>query len=89
MLSIKHVTNVCLLNGGIKQCRYLEGDEYDDRIYYCKKMTPEKKMIDVDVEELRQEFIDKHKDIRTTGYALGDNCSGYPLLKEMLQGYDV
>lgn len=79
MLSPKQLQNVCLLNQGTKQCRYLEGD-YLANSFVCRKKTPDRVKIDLEIKEDKDNLM---------GYPTGDNCRGYLCFKHILQGYDV
>jgi hypothetical protein len=81
-LSAKHLDEVCLLNFDdvSKTCRYLKNDELDNRKWYCQKLQiVAKKKID--------KFFE-NKNIRSD-VPQGNNCEGYPLLKHVIQGYDI
>jgi hypothetical protein len=81
-LTPRHVTDVCLLGHIDKShtCRYLSQDDLQDGKWYCQKLRPvEKEKID--------EKIEKMKGAKNV--PVGDNCSGYPLLKHVDQGYDL
>lgn len=79
-LSKRHLEDVCLLNSNDKSavCRYLLNDELDSSKWHCQKLKiAAKRMIDRDV---------------VGGLGLipsGDNCPGYPILKNIMQGYDL
>lgn len=83
MLSEKQLEHVCLLYGGHKQCRYLDGDTNDYTKWFCKKKTPIKDEIDEEVE-----FYRKAGSLDSS-LPVGDNCDGFMNFKELLQGYDV
>ncbi len=90
-LSKKQLADVCCLNGLHLQCMYLE-EEIDDKfnsIYVCKKKSPEKTIIDKEVNEFIKMANQIGADVKTQGMPLGDNCSGYIVLKNKIQGYDV
>jgi hypothetical protein len=80
MLSLRQITNVCLLGGGQQQCRYLarEGDKY-----YCLKKNSRKQDIDEEIVESLKEG-DPRQDM-----PMGDNCPGYIILKNTVQGFDI
>lgn len=79
-LSNNHLNDVCLLNSEdkTKMCRYLMNDELDSNRWHCQKLKPiAKKRIDYEVD-------------RNLGIVpSGDNCQGYPILKNITQGYDL
>jgi hypothetical protein len=90
-LTKKQLENVCYISGGHLQCRYLDEDFNDkgEIVNVCKKHSPEKKIIDEEVND----FINYQKKIGKTvmdeRFPVGDNCKGYIVLKSKLQGYDV
>lgn len=79
MLSKNHLLHVCQIGSGRDQCRYLESS--DDKPF-CLKLRPIASKIDAKINE-------KLKDRPNTQLAIGDNCQGYPVLLNILQGYDV
>jgi len=89
VLSRKQVEDVCLVYGGSKQCRYVDEDPDDYSKMYCKKLTPEKKLIDEEIDEYIKDCKNKGVDAYSQGVPLGNNCDGFILLKELEQGYDV
>lgn len=90
VLSQKQLKDVCMLWGGdSRTCRYLRDDDANYGTYYCYKLRPaEKKKIDLKVREFIRDCKNQKKDPHTAGVPLGDNCSGYPVLKVIQQGYD-
>lgn len=83
-LSLKQLNDVCLLNSDDKSklCRYLINDELDQNKWHCQKLRPNiKSKIDHDI------LIAKHR--KEMMVSIGDNCSGYPLLRNITQGYDL
>ena len=89
-LTKKQLSDVCLLNGGYKQCRYL--DEVEDSgkmVYVCKKLTPDADVIDEEVEEFVIDAQKTGQDPKAQNLPLQINCSGYLCLKAKKQGYDV
>lgn len=88
MLSKKQIEDVCLAGGESKQCRYLCEDEYNST-FYCLKKTSKKQLIDLEVKDFIS-FCDK-KEINPNDFYLpmADNCSGFPFLKNIKQGYDI
>lgn len=89
MLSDAQLQDVCLLWGGHKQCRFLEQDEMDWNKHYCKKLTPDKKDINAEVNKFVREKRQQGIDPKSVGDPLGDNCSGFLPLTDLLQGYDI
>lgn len=89
MLSLPQLNDICLLYGGSKQCRYLDGDENDYNKYYCKKQSPDAKHIDDLTEEYITEAKSEGRDPELGNVPLGDNCNGFLPFKDILQGYDV
>lgn len=81
-----HVINVCKKDDGANECRYLSEDEIKPGVFQCKKLSPEKAIIDEEVEiYLKRKRNYGRKD---TDYSLGDNCKGYPVLRYKEVGYD-
>jgi hypothetical protein len=78
-LSFDHLKNVCLLGfkNPSKTCRYLRNDELDSSKWHCQKLNLQaKSKIDIEV------------DMSDSSFPSGDNCQGYPILKNITQGYD-
>jgi len=91
-LTDKHLKDVCLLHQGHKQCRYLDnvdGGSGWSSNYVCKKKTPNKKIIDEEVEIFLYDIMDSGLDAKSQGVPLGDNCDGYQNFKAKSQGYDL
>lgn len=88
MLSQKQLQNICLANrGNNKTCRYLYQDDIDLRKWYCSKKHADKKgKVDGAVADFLKECKNKGIDPKTRGVPLGDNCSGFPILKHIVQG---
>jgi hypothetical protein len=85
-LSKLHVINVCKKDNGKNECRYLSEDEIKDGVFQCKKLSPEKIIIDEEVDEyLRRK---RNYGRNENDYSLGDNCKGYPVLRHKEVGYD-
>ncbi len=92
MLSLKQVKHVCHGDSSKQsdQCRYLEQDDLDHTKFYCLKLIPQKKSaIDKDVEEFISKTKSRGINPFTEKVPLGNNCSGYIKLREILQGFDV
>lgn len=90
MLSKKQLSDVCLLYQGSGMCRYLTQDDGDYNKWNClKHRVIEKAKIDEKVQDFVIESHKKNVDPAKQNYPIGDNCSGYPLLKNLMQGYDV
>lgn len=88
-LSKKQVKDVCLFNCGSKSCRYLTTDELDSSKFYCLKLRPiEKNKIDDSIEQLMSDCKKRKINPKSIGKAMGDNCEGFLLLKNVKQGYD-
>jgi len=88
-LSLKQLQDVCLFNSGnYKRCRYLAQDDLDPTKWYCVKKSSKKEEIDDEASIFLAELKKKNMDPRKQGVPLGDNCSGYPILKHVIQGYD-
>lgn len=89
MLSQKQLENVCLLFcGNHKQCRYLEEDSRAWKWYCIKHKMSTKTVKDQTIERFLQDCKSKGIDPKSQGVALGNNCSGFPILKNINQGYD-
>lgn len=90
MLSLKQLQDVCLVqNQDATQCRYLIQDDADYNKWYClRHRKKEKQKIDSKVNDFLKECSIKGIDPFAQVYPLGDNCSGYPILKHIEQGYD-
>lgn len=83
-LSKNHMENVCLIRHGdkSKMCRYLSNDELDESIWVCRKLHPvSKARLDLEAESAVRRG--------DRGIPCGDNCPGYPLLRNITQGYDA
>lgn len=90
-LTPNQLKDVCMLNGGTLQCRYLDED-VDDKgnvVYVCKKIAPDRKIIDEELVDFYNDMQKTGQDPDKQGVPLGDNCSGYVVLKLKPQGYDV
>jgi hypothetical protein len=89
MLSAKQLKDVCLLQDNThKKCRYLSHDENDASKYYCMKKSSRANEINTEVDEFVRETKKKGKDPKKQNLPLGDNCQGYPILRNIEQGYD-
>lgn len=83
-LSRNQLENICLLRHGDERniCRYLGNDELDESVWVCRKLhQSSKSRIDSEAESAKLRG--------DRGVPLGDNCPGYPLLRNVTQGYDV
>lgn len=90
-LTKKHLNDVCYLQGGHLQCRYLDED-FDDNgqiVSICKKLSPERKIIDQELRDFLNDAKKTGQDPIQQGVPLGDNCQGFVVLKSKPQGYDV
>lgn len=89
-LSDKQLNDVCLLyNNDDTTCRYLCEDASKINVWHCAKKRPqEKNKIDLRVKEFLRDCAKKGEDPKDYGHAISDNCSGYPVLKVIQQGYD-
>ncbi len=90
-LTKKHLNDVCYLQGGHMRCRYLDEDTDDkgNTIYVCKKLSPDRNIIDSEIIDFMNNMKKSGQDPVNQGVPLGDNCSGYIVLKTKPQGYDV
>lgn len=83
-LSKNQVNNMCLIGSGNTTCRYLAVDDADYSKFHCLKHKLDiKKKIDVLVNDSLNKSTNKGS------VPLGDNCAGYPILKNIEQGYDI
>ena len=85
-LTNRHIEEVCLLHqmDMTKTCRYLVCDDLEDGKWYCQKMRSETKArIDGEISTLDKASLVK------LGIPAGDNCEGFPLMKHMMQGFDL
>ena len=90
MLSDLQLKNVCLAyNTDSSRCRYLCQDDNNWNQYYCLKKCSKKAEIDVEIADFIEETRKKNKDPYKENIPLGNNCSGYPIMKYIQQGYDV
>jgi len=88
MLSKKQLQDICLLHGP-GTCRYLDSDDVDHTKWYCLKHNSiKKKTIDVGVSNFIAECKSKGLDPTKQNNPIEDNCSGYPFLRYLEQGYD-
>lgn len=89
MLSLKQLQDYCLLyNTNSRKCRYLAQDDDDASKYYCLKLSSKRSDIDDETADHFKESKNKGIDPYSQGNPLGDNCSGYPILKHIDQGHD-
>ncbi len=89
-LSRKQLQDICMLFcGDHRQCRYLAEDDADHNKWYCLKHTSKKSKIDNRIDAFVKDCKKKGVDPNGQGIPLGDNCSGYPILKIIEQGFDV
>lgn len=87
-LSPNQLAHVCLKGGGEGECRYLS--EGDDGNFYCLKLVAmRRKKIDEAVTWFEKTRTDHGLDPADEAVPQGDNCKGYLLLLDVLQGYDV
>lgn len=88
-LSKKQLDNVCLLNGGSSQCRYLEIEDYTK--CNCLRQTGLKSKIDEKVQISLDKMKKNGQDPGLHGVPVGTGggCAGYPLLRTLKFGYDV
>jgi len=90
MLSKLQLENICMHNcRDSRTCRYLFEDDRVYGKYYCYKQRPiDKVKIDSKLNQYIKECKKKGIDPFDSNIPLGDNCSGYPVLKHIEQGYD-
>lgn len=87
-LSPKHLKDVCLLGQADSSltCRYLRNDELDPSKWHCQKLIPHlKDKIDNEIDNYLEN--NQRAGLRSPSPS-GDNCKGYPVLKNIIQGYD-
>lgn len=83
-LSKLHVLHVCNLHSKNNDtCRYLAEDSLKSDVYYCTKLTGQKKQIDEAVAEHMRNFSSDDERVQ-----VADNCPGYPILHHAVVGYD-
>jgi hypothetical protein len=89
MLSQKQLQDICLMFvGDHRQCRYLKEDPLAWQWYCTKHKKSVKDQTDASVNQFLQDCKMQGIDPQKQGVALGDNCSGYPIFKNIEQGYD-
>ena len=89
MLSLKQLKDVCMFGVGSNQCRYLERNPLDYNRFDChKKSTGDKKRADASVDAYISHCAKINYDPKNGHNPIGDNCSGYIILKSIEQGYD-
>lgn len=79
-LSALHVLHVCK-EGSENECKYLLQDELDPDVFYCLKLSSQKKFAD---DNSRIKFFRKDN----SKLPNNDNCAGYPILHHLVLGYD-
>jgi len=89
MLSLKQLKDVCLLDDSTSdRCKYLSQDENDSSKYFCLKLSSKGREIDEEIESYLNDIRKRGKDPRKDNLPLSDNCPGYPVLRNIEQGYD-
>jgi hypothetical protein len=89
MLSKLQLQNVCLVYDPSDKCMFLKEDDLQYGVYHCMKHRPiEKAKIEKQVKLFLADCKKKGIDPAQQGAGLGDNCSGYPVMKHKEQGYD-
>ena len=91
-LSDNQVQHRCLYAAGSSQCRYLEQDRSNWRVFHClKKLAGRKRDADRAVRKYLAECKQKKRDPHSGWTPIGDggNCQGYAYLPTVKQGYDV
>jgi hypothetical protein len=90
MLSLRQINDVCLgQDETYRRCRYLAQDETDSSKYYCCKLSSKAKELDDEIDSYLKDCKKRNYDPRKDNLPLGDNCQGYVIFRELLQGYDV
>jgi hypothetical protein len=89
MLSLKQLKDVCLMDDNTSnRCKYLSQDENDSSKYFCLKLSSKGREIDEEIESYLNDIRKRGRDPRKDNLPLGDNCPGYPVLRNIEQGYD-
>jgi len=89
-LSKKQTEDICLQTlSNHKTCRYLAQDDLDSKKFYCLKKSVKKAIADTEVGEFMGKMKKAGQDPNAQGLPLGDNCTGYPIMGYLEQGYDV
>lgn len=89
MLSLKQLNDVCLANTtSSDRCRFLHQDPSEPDKFFCLKLTGKGAKIDQEANNYIVEMRRKGRDPGEDGMPLGDNCPGYPLMRNIVQGYD-
>jgi hypothetical protein len=90
MLSQKQLQDICLLFiGDHRQCRYLQEDPQQWQWFCVKHKKSAKDRIDSGLESFYEECAANGiKPNTVPGVAQGDNCKGFPIFKNLMQGYD-
>ena len=89
MLTDKQLNDVCLLYQDNNQCRYLDEDPRTWQYHCMKHRKYRQEELDEKVDEFIIECRKKGVDPDAQGFPMGDNCAGFPVLKSLMQGYDV
>jgi len=90
-LTQNQAQHVCMMYSGHQQCRYLDEDLDDNGniVYVCKKLSSDKNIVDMEVDEFLDDMKKTGQDPISQGVPLGDNCNGYIKLTTKAQGYDL
>ena len=90
-LTKDQLNDVCLIYGGHMQCKYLDEAKNDkgEVVHVCRKLTAERLAIDIELEDILEDFDRKGLKHDSQGIPLGNNCSGYQALPNVEQGYDL
>jgi len=89
MLSLQQLADVCLANdSGSNRCRFLHQDPSELAKFFCLKMSPKAKIIEQSVSDFIVDKKRRGQDPYAENMPLGDNCEGYPVMRNILQGYD-
>ena len=89
MLSKKHLEKYCMPHAGHLACHYLARDDNKPDKYFCLKKSHKKAVVDRELKDVLELLKKKGGDPTKQGIPLGNNCSGFLLLKNVLQGFDV
>lgn len=88
-LTKAHLIDVCMQYRSSKECRYLEEDDENPGKFYCKKLSPIRNGIDIQVEKYAKQCKKDGIEPAKQWMPIGDNCSGLLPLRTLVQGYDV
>lgn len=89
MLTLNQIHDVCLATDPDgNRCRYLHEEASHPGHFVCLKLSGKAKQIDEEINEYLTQQKKRGRDPYEDRLPLGDNCEGYPLLRNIEQGYD-